>query len=98
MTENPAHIAFVSIELHIPHAQSLKQKRAVTRSLIERIQSRFNASVAELAYLDQWQRSLIGISMISNSKSGPEKAYAAIMQMMAENGDINITDTSIEWF
>ena len=41
-------IAFLTLELHIEAAQSLKDKRQVVRSLKDRLRASFNVSVAEL--------------------------------------------------
>jgi uncharacterized protein YlxP (DUF503 family) len=45
----------------IPWAQSLKDKRSAVHGLKDRLRSRFNASVAEVAYLDKWQRAVIAV-------------------------------------
>ena len=41
-------IAFLTLELHIEAAQSLKDKRQVVRSVKDRLRASFNVSVAEL--------------------------------------------------
>ncbi len=41
-------IAFLTLELRIEHAQSLKDKRQVVRSLKDRLRAHFNVAVAEL--------------------------------------------------
>ena len=41
-------IAFLTLELHIEAAQSIKDKRQVVRSLKDRLRTSFNVSVAEL--------------------------------------------------
>ena len=48
------------VTLHIHESHSLKDKRRVVRSLIERARSRFNASVAEVGELDNWQAAVVG--------------------------------------
>ena len=54
------------IEILIYEANSLKEKRHVVKSLIERIKSKFNASVAEVGYNELWNRSMLGIAVVSN--------------------------------
>ena len=58
-------VGIVRCELHIPAAQSLKDKRQVVRSLKERIRERVRASVAEVEYQDLWQRAAIGIAVVA---------------------------------
>lgn len=56
-------------ELHVPAARSLKQKRKVIRSLIDRIHQRFRVSIAETDYHDLHQRSEITLAAVAQSES-----------------------------
>jgi uncharacterized protein len=60
-------VGLLTLEIHIPDARSLKDKRQVIRSLKERLRAQFNVAVAELDYQDLWQRSLIGVVSLSGS-------------------------------
>lgn len=55
----------MKVSLHIPMAQSLKEKRRVIRSLKDRLFSHFNVSVAEVGDQDLHQRATIGISFVA---------------------------------
>jgi uncharacterized protein YlxP (DUF503 family) len=61
-------IAALTIELRIEHAQSLKDRRQVVRSLKEKLGHAFNISVAELDEAVTWQSATIGIAAISGSR------------------------------
>ena len=50
------------VKLKIYESNSLKDKRHVVKSIIGRIQSRFNVSIAEIDENDNWQISIIGFS------------------------------------
>jgi uncharacterized protein YlxP (DUF503 family) len=50
------------VELHVHGSQSLKQKRGVVRSIVQRVRNRFNVSVAEVGGQGTWQRASIGLS------------------------------------
>jgi hypothetical protein len=62
-------IAKLTIELEIPHAQSLKDRRQVVRSLKDKLRHAFNLSVAELDDGVIWNRATLGIATISSSTS-----------------------------
>jgi hypothetical protein len=49
-------ISLLTIEVLIPWARSLKDKRSAVRGLKDRLRSRFNVSVAEVSFQDKWQR------------------------------------------
>jgi uncharacterized protein len=61
-------VAAMTIELRIEHAQSLKDRRQVVRSLKEKLGHGFNISVAELDEAVTWQSATIGIVAISRSR------------------------------
>jgi len=58
-------VGIVRVELHLPGAQSLKDKRSVLRSLKARIRERVQASVAEVEFQDLWQRAALGVAVVS---------------------------------
>jgi uncharacterized protein len=60
-------IAKLTLELSIPHAQSLKDRRQVVRSLKDKLRHGFNVSVAELDDANLWNRATLGIAAISAS-------------------------------
>ena len=58
-------VGIVRCELHLPAAQSLKDKRQVVRSIKERVRERVRAAVAEVEFQDLWQRAAIGIAVVA---------------------------------
>ena len=70
-------IALLSVELHIPYAQSLKDKRMVLRSIKDRLK-KFNVAVAEVEHQDVWQRAGLGIVAISTTTEHVDRELAAV--------------------
>lgn len=60
-------IAKLTVELSIPHAQSLKDRRQVVRSIKDKLRHGFNVSVAELDDASLWNRATLGIAALSGS-------------------------------
>jgi len=58
----------MTIELRIEHAQSLKDRRQVVRSLKEKLSHGFNISVAEMDEAVTWQSATLGVAAISASR------------------------------
>lgn len=71
-------IGGAEMELFLPEANSLKDKRQIIKSIISKIWNKFNVSVAEIGYNDLWQRALIGISCISDSDYQARKILTTI--------------------
>jgi uncharacterized protein len=63
-------IALLTLDIHIPHAQSLKDKRMVVRRIKDRLRSKFNVAVSETDHQELWQRSQISIITV-----GSDDAY-----------------------
>jgi len=62
-------VAKLTLEIEIPHAQSLKDRRQVLRSLKDKLRHGFNLSIAELDDGIVWNRATLGIAAISSSSS-----------------------------
>ena len=61
-------VAQLTLEIRIEHAQSLKDRRQVVRSLKDQLRQGFTASVAELDEAVTWQSATIGVAAISRSR------------------------------
>jgi uncharacterized protein YlxP (DUF503 family) len=70
------------IEIHIPLSRSLKEKRSVMNSLKGRIESRFNAAVAEVDHQDLWQRAALGIAVVGIEPSGVEAVLDRVREVV----------------
>lgn len=91
------HILLVKLQLRIPLARSLKDKRQQIKSLKDRISHRFNASIAETGSLDNWQKAELGICIISNDRSHLDKQYNLIETVVLEYPELEIIQVSREW-
>ncbi|MDR3748211.1 MAG: DUF503 domain-containing protein [Acidobacteriota bacterium] len=61
-------IAYLTLEIRIEGAHSLKDKRQVVRSVKDSLRAHFNVAVAETDASDAWQRATLGIVSISDSR------------------------------
>jgi len=91
------HILLITLKLHIPLAHSLKDKRSHIKGLKERISHRFNVSIAEIDFLDDWQQAMLGICIISNDKSYLDRQYSLIETMVIEFSGLEIDKITREW-
>ena len=63
-----AFVAVLRIDLHFPHAGSLKAKRSELAAVKAGLHQRFGASVAEVAHQDTWQRTTLLASVCAGSE------------------------------
>ena len=73
-------VGLLTLELHIPDAQSLKDKRQVVRSLKDRLRRHFNVAVAELEYQDVWSRAIIGVVTLSTAEQHVEESLQLVLE------------------
>ncbi len=91
-------IGLLTLEIHIPDARSLKDKRQVLRSLKDRLRANFNVAVAELAHQELWQRSRIGVVSISGDSKHLEDSLQAIAQESERVLGRDLVSQQVEYF
>ena len=91
------HVILIKLSLQIPCAHSLKDKRSQIKSLKDRLSSRFNASVAEIDALDNWQQAVIGLCMISKDRSYLDKQYSLVETLVLEYTELELINMTREW-
>jgi len=87
-------VALATFRLHEVH--SLKEKRSIVKSLIEKSRHRFNVSVAEVADQDVHQKAAIGIAVIGNDGRVLNSLLDRIMDFMEGLGPAELVDREIE--
>ena len=89
-------IGLLSIELHIPHAQSLKTKRTVVKSVKDRLRRKFNIAVAETGYTDLWQRAELSCVSVSGTRRILESELEAINRELEQHYSSELVGTHYE--
>ena len=78
-------VGIARLSLSIPHAASLKDKRQVLRKLLDRTRARFNVAMAEVADNDLWQRAVVGIAVVGNSRSFAQEQLDVVLQFVEDS-------------
>ena len=79
------------LTFYIPYSASLKDKRQVCRSLVDKARRRFNASVAEVDTQELQQTLTIGIAVVSGEAPHAQRSLEEIIRFMEENTDAELT-------
>jgi uncharacterized protein len=90
-------LGVLTLEVHIEHSRSLKDKRHVVKSLKDRLRERFNVSVAEIDYLDSLNHSVIAVATIANDRVFAEKVLQAVDSHSADLLGGMLQASGIEW-
>ena len=89
-------VGVLQVEIAIPDAMSLKDKRRVVKSLKDRIAHRHNVSIAEVGALDEHRRSILGIAMLSNDSRYEQSALSKLVDLIRFTPQANLVDFQID--
>lgn len=84
------------LELRIPDSSSLKEKRQVLRSIKDRVQNRFNVSIAEVGYLEEWQRATLAVACVSNEAKMVDEVLNKVVDYIEGHGSALLMDYVID--
>ncbi|MBF0552293.1 MAG: DUF503 domain-containing protein [Deltaproteobacteria bacterium] len=89
-------VGVARVSLLIPGNSSLKGKRKVIKSLLDRLRSRFNVSAAEVGDNDLWQRALIGVSLVANDRRFVDTVLSKVVEFIEFSGTAQVVDIYTE--
>ena len=84
------------LTFHIPHAQSLKDKRQVCRGLIDKTRHKFNASVAEVDTQDAHKTLTLGVAVVSGESVHARNMLDEIIRFMEETADGELQSVELD--
>ncbi len=90
-----ARVGVVTIELSIPGARSLKEKRGRLRPLVDGIRHRFHVSIAEIGLMNVHDRAVVACAVVGRESRVLERVMAEIAKA-AEDYDVRIDDLATE--
>jgi uncharacterized protein YlxP (DUF503 family) len=91
-------VGVLRLTLHLPDPGSLKSKRHLLRSAIDRVKARYNVSIAEVADNDLWQRAVVGVAAVGNDHAFVNETLDKVADFVGgvHGGQILITDRQLE--
>ncbi|MBW1645202.1 MAG: DUF503 domain-containing protein [Deltaproteobacteria bacterium] len=90
------HVGICQVTLYLPDNHSLKGKRKVIKSLIERLKNRFNVAVAETGGQDEWQRAVLSLCLVANDGSFVNQGLDKILDFIEADGRLDVGEASLE--
>lgn len=88
-------IVGIEIQLFIYETYSLKEKRSVLRSILDKVRHKFYVAGAEVGNFDQLNTTCIGFAAVSNEKKQAEKVLQKVIQLIDGRFDCEIL--TIDW-
>ena len=91
-------VGTLRVEFLLHDNRSLKGKRKVVRSMIDKVKHKFNAAIAEIGSNDKWQKIEIGISTVGNDRRHIDSSLNNILVFLESLYLAEIVDTETEIF
>jgi uncharacterized protein len=91
------HAAAIRVELRLPGARSLKEKRSALRPVVEGLRRAASLSVAEVDHHDAWQRSALGIAAVAPDAGGLERLLTEAVRYLDERLEIEVVATEVSY-
>ncbi len=91
------HVLALEVDLHVPASQSLKEKRAVLRPIIDGLTHRHPVAVAEVDHLDVWQRGAIGVAAVSGSPGHATELIDEVERFVWSFPEIEVLGSARHW-
>ncbi len=91
-------VGVLTLEIQLPYAHSLKEKRALLQRLRDRLRTKFNVAIAEMDHQDVWQHATVGVVSISSSQKLLESVF---QQILAESERVlghDVANRTLEFF
>lgn len=89
-------IGACELKLQIYEANSLKEKRHAIKSIIGRLKSRFNISIAEVGLNDSWQTTVIGFACVTNDSNHANEIISKVIKFIDGDSRVEIIEYNIE--
>ena len=90
------HVGILQVELQIAKSRSLKEKRQVVRSVVDRLRASFNVSAAEIGRLDAHQAAVLGFAAVSNDADHVRGLLQKVLNHLERHPTARVVDHQIE--
>lgn len=87
----------MEVDLRIPHAQSLKDKRQVLTSILDGSRRRFGVSSAEVDHQDTWQRAALGFAVVASSPGTADQVLDSVEDFVWSHPEVEVLRAERSW-
>jgi uncharacterized protein YlxP (DUF503 family) len=90
-------VGILTLEIDIPGAFSLKEKRMVVNRIRDRVRQTFNVAVAEVDDMDVWNHACMGVVAVSNEQAHCNAMLSKVVAFVEKIRDCSVEDYSLEF-
>jgi uncharacterized protein YlxP (DUF503 family) len=96
-TTGRAHAATLEVDLRLPHATSLKDKRAVLRAVLDGARNRYRVASAEVGFQDLRQRALLGFAAVAGAPGHVTEVLDEVERFVWSFPEVEVVSTERDW-
>lgn len=89
-------IGVLRVELSLPGANSLKDKRRLLKSLLDRLHNDFNVSAAEIDHQDNWRHAQVAVSTVSSEAAHANSVLSKVLTVVERETEMVLTGVDME--
>jgi uncharacterized protein YlxP (DUF503 family) len=90
-------VVSLAVDLHLPAARSLKEKRMVVKSILDGARHRFRVAAAEVGFQDQWQRAELGFAVVAGTERHATEVLDEVDRFVWSRPEIEVLSTERRW-
>lgn len=91
------HVLALTVDLHLPQSSSLKDKRAVVKTITEGARRRYQVAAAETDHQDQRQRTGLAFAAVSSSATHATEVVDGLERFVWSFPEIEVLDARRDW-
>lgn len=86
----PMVVSYMRVDMALPSARSLKDKRSVIRSIADKVRHSFRVSIAEVDDQDLWGNATLGIAVVGNDAAFGEAVLRKVLEFIASHPEVDV--------
>ena len=90
------HVGILQVRLHVPEARSLKEKRQVVKSILDRSRARFGVAAAEVGENDVHRIAELGFASVSGSLHHAREVVTKVLEGLRQHPAARIIEHELE--
>ena len=89
-------VGVLHLECGLPGTQSIKDKRRIVKSVLDRLHHRFNVAAAEVTHQESWRRAGLAVACVSTDTRHADSVLARVAREVEHHGELVLLDYSTE--
>ena len=91
-------VGILTLRLLLHDAHSLKEKRVVVHSVLDRVRARWNVSACQIDVHNRWNDATLAVAIVSNERDNAARVLNHIRDFAERDGRFDVAEVSCDWW